>query len=115
VEIGLSLLPSLLVATGIGGLDLKTFDLSKMPNAKIVSARLFPGTTVFYDDGDAWRWESHYSIWVPSYWSLLPACFMAEMADSIGVPWDDLPGGVWRVLGTTRRAAPAAPAPFVAQ
>ena len=38
------------------------FDVAKIPNAQALTEWQFPGVTVLYDDGDAWRWESHSSF-----------------------------------------------------
>jgi hypothetical protein len=65
--VGLALLPLVARAIAAGGFS---FDVSKVPNAQAITDWQFPGVTVFYDDGDALRWESHSSIDVPELWKL---------------------------------------------
>jgi hypothetical protein len=68
--VGLALMPIVargLVAAGV------SFDVSKVPNAQSVTRWQFPGVSLFYDDGNALRWESHFSIELPADWILLAA------------------------------------------
>ncbi len=65
--VGLSLLPIVVRAFAAGGFS---FDVSKLPSAQAITDWQFPGVTVFYDDGNALRWESHSSIDVPEVWKL---------------------------------------------
>jgi hypothetical protein len=67
VELGLPLLPALVQFMGWRELDPKGSLVARLPNARIVADRLFPGVTVFCDDGKALRWESHYAIYVPEF------------------------------------------------
>jgi hypothetical protein len=64
VEFGLSNLP---VLAAFAGQQLP-IDVSKLPNAQTLAEHLFPAVTVCCDDGDALRWESHYSVYVPDEW-----------------------------------------------
>jgi hypothetical protein len=70
VAVGLSLMPVLAKffdLTGVG----PGFDVAQIPNAQAVNEWLFPSVTIFYDDGNALRWESHFSIEVPGEWILV--------------------------------------------
>jgi hypothetical protein len=58
IAVGLSLLPTFLAFAD----QSRQFDVTKIPTAQAVNEWLFPGVTVLYDDGDAWRWESHFSV-----------------------------------------------------
>jgi hypothetical protein len=58
IAVGLSLLPTFLSFAD----QSRQFDVTKIPTAQAVNEWLFPGVTVLYDDGDAWRWESHFSV-----------------------------------------------------
>jgi hypothetical protein len=62
MTVGLSLLP--VVARYLGMADIAV-DVSKVPNAQAVTEWQFPSVSVFYDDGNCLRWESHSSIEVP--------------------------------------------------
>jgi len=68
MTVGLSLLPVVARYLGMAGVS---FDVSKVPNAQALTEWQFPGVTVFYDDGDSWRWESHSLIEVPGDWLFL--------------------------------------------
>jgi hypothetical protein len=68
MAVGLSLLPVVARVLGASGLAL---DVTRIPNAQAVTEWQFPGVTVFHDDGNALRWESHSSIDVPGDWLLL--------------------------------------------
>ncbi len=74
ITLGLSLLP---LAAAIGGRgQLLPFDIGKLPHAQAVTEPLFPNVTMFFDDGDALRWESHFSIDVS--WSYLAFYFWSS-------------------------------------
>ncbi len=51
--------------------DGQEFDVTKLPSAQSVTGPLSPNVTVFFDDGDALRWESHESLGVPLRWAAL--------------------------------------------
>lgn len=75
VEVGLALLPVFAdVLTraplfGRGRGQEAAFDITKIPNAQAVTEHLFPDVTLLYDDGAAFRWENHYALDVPDWWS----------------------------------------------
>ncbi len=47
------------------------FDVAKLPHAQAVTEHLFPNVSFFFDDGDALRWESHFSIDLSWSWGPL--------------------------------------------
>jgi hypothetical protein len=67
MTVGLSLLPVLARYLGMANIP---FDVSKVPNAQALTEWQFPGVTIFHDDGNCLRWESHSSIEVPGDWLL---------------------------------------------
>src|SRR5262249_31159554 len=73
IAVGLSLLPTFLSFADPS----RSFDVSRIPNAQAVNEGLFPGVTVLYDDGHAWRWESHFSVLSVGDW-LTPAAMLAS-------------------------------------
>jgi hypothetical protein len=80
IAVGLSLLPTFLAFAD----PTRSFDVTRIPNAQALNEGLFPGVTVLYDDGDAWRWESHYSILSLGDW-LAPAAVLVEFGMVAGV------------------------------
>jgi hypothetical protein len=42
------------------------FDVASIPHTKAITSHLSPNVTVFFDDGDAWRWETHATLDIPS-------------------------------------------------
>lgn len=56
VTIGLALLPA------FTKLLVKTVDVVEVPNAQSINEWLFPNVAMLYDDGNALRWEHHYSM-----------------------------------------------------
>jgi hypothetical protein len=64
VAVGLSLMPVAVRSWA------SSFDISKIPNAQAVTDWQLSGVTLFYDDGNALRWESHSSIEAPEEWML---------------------------------------------
>jgi hypothetical protein len=63
VNFGLATLP--LMAAAMQESIPFRIDLTKLPHAQVVTEPLFPNVDFFFDDGDALRWESHFSIFVP--------------------------------------------------
>jgi hypothetical protein len=64
VTMGVSLLPTFVhFVNQFGGMEI--LDVDKIPNAQALTEWLFPNVTVSYDDGDALRWENHFSMMAP--------------------------------------------------
>jgi hypothetical protein len=61
IEIGLSLLPVFMQSANLGA-GIHFLDADRIPNAQSINEWLFPNVMFCYDDGDAFRWENHYSI-----------------------------------------------------
>ncbi len=70
IEIGLALLPTVIQAINQSA-GTRIVDVSKIPNAQAVNEWLFPNVGLFYDDGNALRWENHYSLNEPDDFFLL--------------------------------------------
>lgn len=83
VEIGLALLPTWIqILNQSTGTDI--LDVSKVPNAQTVNEWLFPNVMLCYDDGNALRWENHYSINEPDDFLLLALSPVAvQMVDIV--------------------------------
>lgn len=79
VEVALALLPTFAALAGTGQVD-----VSKFPNAHAVNEHLFPGVTIFHDDGNALRWESHFAIWIPDESTVLFPLAI-ELAKELGI------------------------------
>jgi hypothetical protein len=42
------------------------FDVGSLPPTKAITSKLSPNVTAFFEDGDAWRWESYATLEIPS-------------------------------------------------
>jgi hypothetical protein len=60
ITIGLSLMPVFFQMAGLS--SIQVVDVSKIPNSQAINEWLFPNVRLFFDDGNALRWENHYSI-----------------------------------------------------
>jgi hypothetical protein len=72
LQLGLSVLPGLVQMVNLSLGTSKFLDVDKIPNSQTVNEWAFPNTAFLYDDGNALRWENHYSINEPDDIVLLP-------------------------------------------
>ncbi len=57
------------------------FDVGAIPHTKAVTSKLSPNVTVLFDDGDAWRWESHATLEIPSGVELGILCLVPNLLE----------------------------------
>jgi hypothetical protein len=99
LDFGLSWLPTL--ASIIKAADDEgSFDISKIPHPQAMSDELFPNLSATYDDGDALRWESYFSVDMPiSYWWLVGSVIAGEIIDFDPISYLSNIPGIMRAFG----------------
>lgn len=54
------------------------FNVSSLPHTKAITSKLSPNVTALFDDGNAWRWETHSTAELPSVTSYAALMMLAD-------------------------------------